>query len=280
MPEPGPALDWTDEDIEDLADVDRAARDDARDWWRELAPAGYATLLNAQPEPATDRDREALAVLGLAVFFFWRRRRGVYVSRRTGRIVSPRQLRGVVDRIVAGSAGNVRAQTQALREGRITLAQWQARMSRELQNLHLATAAQARGGIAQLTQADLDRIRRITGEQHVFLRRFAEQIDAGEQVLDGTALRRADMYAQAGRNTYHEFSTLNMLDRGFDEVRSILNARESCTVSSRPGCIEEAARGFVPVGEHVPLGERTCLTNCQCSLEFRDRETGETRVVA
>jgi hypothetical protein len=45
----GPALDWTDEEIERLAQV---GPDDARlaaDWWRRNAPGRYKRLLDAAP---------------------------------------------------------------------------------------------------------------------------------------------------------------------------------------------------------------------------------------
>lgn len=275
-----PAINWTDEEIEELAEIDREDQDEARDWWREVALVGFVTLIDAQPEPQTDAERKRLAALGIAFFFWWQRRRDRYISRRTGRTVSTQQLRRAVDGAVQNGAKRMRDLTNNLREGRLTLAQWQTRMAREIKLNHLSNGSVARGGLAQLTQADLDRISQRVAGQETFLRRFARQIEDGEQLLDGTALRRADMYAQAGRNTYHQLQELNMIESGFNEVRSILNAQESCSDSSRPGCIEEAARGFVPIGELTPLGRRTCLSNDRCSLEYRNAETGETRLVA
>ena len=37
-------------------------------------------------------------------------------------------------------------------------------------------------------------------------------------------------------------------------------------------CWDEAAKGWSPLGTLIPIGERTCLTKCQCKFEYRRME--------
>jgi hypothetical protein len=55
-----------------------------------------------------------------------------------------------------------------------------------------------------------------------------------------------------------------------------LHGRDSCKSSKRPGCIEEAQKGWQPIGTLSVVGSRTCLSNCRCSFSYRRSSTGET----
>lgn len=186
-----------------------------------------------------------------------------YVDER-GRFLSRREVRDVLDNALANNGKIVRDLTQQLREGRISLADWQTGMAREIKNVHLYSAAAARGGWAQMTQADYGRAGQRIATQYRFLRGFAEDIASGKQPLNGRALERAAMYSEAGRNTFHHVEREEMEVRGMTEERSILHANDSCE-----GCLEEEAAGWQPIGEGVPIGERDCLTRCKCTTDYR-----------
>ena len=155
-------------------------------------------------------------------------------------------------------------------------------MMQEIRLSHLANAALAKGGPDQMTPADNGRAGQAIREQYDYLNKFAQQVASGKQKLDGTLTRRAQMYAEAGRDTYEATVWAEMKKRGLTLVRSVLHAKDSCTTNgkSTSGCIEEARKGFVPIDAKPPagitrIGGRTCRTNCRCSLEFAT-DTGET----
>jgi len=186
-----------------------------------------------------------------------------YVDER-GRFLSRTQVRDVLDNALANNGRVVRDLTQQLQQGRISLADWQTGMAREIKNVHLYSAAAARGGWAQMTPSDYTRAGQRIEAQFIYLRGFAEDIANGKQPLNGRALERAAMYSEAGRNTFHHVERQEMEVRGMTEERSILHAQDSCE-----GCLEQAEAEWQPIGEAVPVGERDCLTKCRCTMDYR-----------
>jgi hypothetical protein len=59
------------------------------------------------------------------------------------------------------------------------------------------------------------------------------------------------MYAEEGRGTHHIIDRAEMLAAGFDLKENVLHSADHCA-----GWLEQTARGPVPIGEFVPLGER------------------------
>lgn len=181
-----------------------------------------------------------------------------------GRFLSRTAVRDTLDNALANNAKVVRDLTQQLQDGRITLAAWQTGMAREIKNVHLYSAAAARGGWAQMTPAAYARVGERVEVQYRYLMRFAEQIASGEQPLNGRAITRAMMYSEAGRNTFHRVEREEMGVRGMTEERSILHANDSCE-----GCLEQADLEWQPLGEAAEIGERDCLTRCRCTMDYR-----------
>lgn len=195
--------------------------------------------------------------------YAWSERTGRYRNQQTGRFVSGKEVRASIDKAIEASAKRIQSLSISLKENRINLAEWQIRMYQELKAAHIANAALARGGFAQLTQSDLGRIGSILKEQLSYLGNFARQIERGEQLLDGRFLLRAQMYVEKGRSTYHAFERLEKLSHGYTKERNIRHASDSCD-----GCIGETSRGWVEIMSLIPVGSRICLTKCKCSLDY------------
>jgi hypothetical protein len=196
---------------------------------------------------------------------------GGYIDAR-GRAVSAKAVRGQLDRALDGIGKSMRALSESYRSGAISLAEWQTGMMQGVKDAHLIAGAMERGGWAQMTQADFGRVGQIVKGEYAYLRNFADEV-AGGLPLDGRFTRRADMYAQAARSTYYNFTEREAERRGFAEERNVLEPGDNCE-----GCLEETDRGWVALGELVPVGGRTCLTGCRCSIEYRDREGNEVSV--
>ena len=200
----------------------------------------------------------------------WNVKAAQYADQATGRFVSRQLIRGQLEKVVDGSSQVMRALSQQLRDGNISLADWQLEMMQQIKTTHLAGAAMQKGGWQQMSQADFGRVGRIVRTEYEFLRNFAEQVASGKQKLDGSFTRRAAMYGQQGRPTYLTFWDSTASQRGFDEERSILQPAEHCTE-----CISEDAKGFQPLGQMIPIGNRICRSNDKCVKEFRNSQTGE-----
>ncbi len=206
--------------------------------------------------------------------YLWNEAAHNYVDRRTGRFVSRQVIRDQLDNVIDASSQVMRAISQQLRDGDISLAEWQTQMMQQIKTTHLAGGAMQRGGWQQMTQADFGRVGQIVRREYGFLRDFAEQIANGEQKLDGTLARRAGLYGQQGRPTYLAFWDSTAAQRGFDEERSVLQPAEHCNE-----CISEDAKGFQPLGQMIPIGRRICRSNDRCLKEFRNSQTEETLII-
>lgn len=195
--------------------------------------------------------------------FTWNEAAGRYQD-AAGRFVSRQRVRSAFERAIVGTTDRVGAISEQLRSGRITLRQWHQAMRNEVKNVTLYTAAMERGGWAQLRAKDSGRVGSIVKAQYKYLDRFAGQIASGEVRLDGRFLNRARLYPQSGRQTSHLFGRVAARDRDYTHERSSLASGESCQ-----GCLDEQAKGWVPIGELVPIGSRQCSMNCHCSIEYK-----------
>lgn len=201
-----------------------------------------------------------------------------YRDRKTGRFLARATVREILDDVLERAGASVMALTQDLRAGRITLSAWQVHMADQVKSAAITQVALAKGGFDQLTQADYGRIGRWLGQglgkspgQYHLLRNFAQQVANGKQPLDGRAIVRSRMYMQAPRTLYHEAEREGMAVRGFDEERNVLESG----ASHCEGCLTEDGRGWVPVGELVRVGQRDCLANDKCRIDYRNSETGQ-----
>jgi hypothetical protein len=192
-----------------------------------------------------------------------------YIS-ANGRFVARTAVRLALDEAIVNGAERMVALSRQVQAGTMSLADWQLQMMAEIKATHLASGAAASGGWAQLSQADYGRIGQRIRVQYQYLRNFADEIASGKQRLDGTLIRRTELYNRAGRETYHLVERTEMGQRGYDQERSVLRPGDNCR-----GCIEEDRKGWQPLGSLVPIGQRDCRTNCRCFVEYRNRATAE-----
>lgn len=196
----------------------------------------------------------------------WNETAGRYVDLSTGRFVSQSQIRTALDRTLDEAAQAIVDVTRALREGWISLADWQTQMAQDIKIIHLASGALAQGGWAQLTAQDFGRIGYELRQQYVYLRNFAYQIETGAQRLDGTLEYRARLYAQAGRGTYEELRRREMALREMTQERRVLGIADHCD-----DCVAYAGEGWQPIGSLPRIGDSQCVTNCHCTFDYRQR---------
>lgn len=187
-----------------------------------------------------------------------------YIDAR-GRFVSETILRKEIDGALASATLRVRALAEQLRAGQITVEEWELAMRGLSKEVHLYTAAAARGGWAQMGDDDYGRVGRIVRDEYAWIRNFRTEIEGGLP-LDGRFLRRTELYAQAGRETFHKVERQGQLEQGNTLERSILGAADHC--EGEGSCIEQAARGWVTIGRLIAIGQRLCGRRCKCAIEY------------
>lgn len=110
--------------------------------------------------------------------------------------------------------------------------------------------------------------------QYEYLRSLADDIAAGRQSLDGRFAARALLYPEAARASHQDVMRREMAVRGYDEERNVLD-REAQHCVGPGSCPEQTAKGWVPIGSLIPLGERVCRVRDRCQIVYRNSVTGE-----
>lgn len=194
-----------------------------------------------------------------------------YYDLQSGVFVSYTKVADGLEKMMDASALNMNALTQKLIDGNISLANWQTGMMKEIKNVHVASAALSNGGWAQMSSSDWGATGQLIREQYDYLRNYAKEIADGTQALDGRALVRSDLYADAANGTYWEMSKRSFSADGYDEGRRILEAgADHCD-----DCLEYASEGWMPIDDIPEIGNSQCLTRCRCEIEFRKSTESE-----
>ncbi len=167
----------------------------------------------------------------------------------------------VLDTIVANTQERLAVLGQRRAEGMDTLA-WRLQTQQVLKDGHIGAAALSKGGFENLTRSDLGVIGARLRFQYDHLAVLG--LDTAPGNFDGRAMARLAMYGAATRGTFQAMNQRSALAEGLAQCRNVLGSGESCDA-----CLSETARGWVPSDDMSLPGERTCLSNCQCSLEFR-----------
>ena len=181
-----------------------------------------------------------------------------------GRFVSGDTVRGALNDVIVASQARTHQLTQDLRDGYISLADWQRGMAQEVRTTQAIAHATAKGGWSQMTQSDWGRVGNEVKRQVKYLNNFAKDIETGKVPLDGRLTARADLYPQAARNTYSRTEGASRQEAGLKQERNILGDADHCD-----GCLEATAEGWVDIGSLVPVGQRDCMSRCHCHLEYR-----------
>lgn len=215
------------------------------------------------PKPPIARDKTAMS------FTYDPRLRGGaggYRDDRTGRIVTNSQVADALDATLSSSESQLETLYQQIRDRRLSVADWQLAMRERIKAAHISAALASAGGADQMTPADWGRVGRRIRYHYEKLDNFAQEVASGKQRIDGRMLTRMQMYEQASVNTFDILNRRAMIIAGFTEERSILEPRAHHCGQ----CPVEAAKGWVPIGELIPIGERQCLTRCRCKIEYRN----------
>lgn len=184
-----------------------------------------------------------------------------------GRYVAEATVRKTIDQIADGTAEQMAAVAQRLVDGTATVAEWQADMRRLVKESHGATSIIATGGRKAMTPTDWGHLGQTVRREYRYLNEFAAGLADGTVSLDGRVVSRAKMYGQSSRVTYENVKGRGDRARGYSEEKNVLHASESCA-----SCVAESARGWVTAGELVPVGSRSCKSNCRCTVQRRKAE--------
>lgn len=197
---------------------------------------------------------------------------GRYRDTDSGRLIPESRVRLAVDQVADLASKRLAALSQRVLTGELRLSEWQLEAMRVVKTANVAAGVIARGGKARMTPSDWGYLGRRIRDEYAYLRGMASDVESGAQVLDGRFPARSRLYGQGARVTFEAVRSRDAAGYGYQQERSVLHPAEHCA-----GCIGEAARGWVDVGTLIPIGSRTCLSNCRCTIARRRTRTSEAR---
>lgn len=187
-----------------------------------------------------------------------------YRDPESGRFASRDDIRRGLDDLILDSQKIVTEASDALRSGRIELAEWQQIMREEIKRTQLGAQALLRGGWKQLTDEDMTAITARVKEQFDYLHAFTAQLRDGTVRTDGLFMSRARLYPAAARVGYHQDEAVLIQRVGYTQEHNVLHPAEHCIE-----CVECWSRGWVTIGGNPPIGSRKCLGNDRCTMRYR-----------
>lgn len=181
-----------------------------------------------------------------------------------GRFVRGDQIEYAFRRAQESVRRSLESYAEGVLSGSLSLSRFQSLAGTRIKEGHILAVTLARGGVEQMDEAARLSASVYVRQQYAALRTFVAEVEAEEWPL--TRLRqRIVLYAVSMWTTYNNERRASARDAGLTEERSILHP----TDRTCEACREQADRGWVPLGDLVPIGERTCLMNCRCSLDVR-----------
>lgn len=190
-----------------------------------------------------------------------------------GAFVSQRAIKQSLNTFVRNVQTEIGRLASEVASGQMPVAEWQRQTANLIKSSHLASAAAAKGGWAQMTKADFGRVGNGLKIQYKHLRGFAKEL---RSMTPEAIVRRAGLYGMSAAGAYERarFESFNDLKVGKGvkvQMRNRLNKNaEHCHPrDGRPGCVEETQRGWVDLGELSLPGERACFSQCLCEVEYQ-----------
>lgn len=183
----------------------------------------------------------------------------------SGRFISEWAVRDGVDAVVSLSAERMAKHAADFRAGAIDAAKFLSNMQAEIKSVHIASALAAYGGRDQMTPSRWGTVGQIIRREYGYARNMVADVLDGRQRMNGRLDARARMYAQAGRTTYENVRRREQAQQGVGFEQNHLHASESCGQ-----CLAQSALGRVPIGTLIPVGSRTCRSQCRCTLSYHE----------
>ena len=219
----------------------------------------------------------------------WNKPAQSYISPR-GKFIDPVQVRKVIDGDIVATQkrmqklGGVLSQAARDYQDGVTdkaaydskILEFAEEMRLEVKNLHLANAMAAKGGIANMDKSAYGMAGQLLKFHYGKLDDFVQELQDDPSIATNNAdgklnfERRIDMYGEAGRFTYETIRQKSHLAENYKYGENILEegAHHCASNNKTEGCLEQTAKGRVPISQIVMIGKRTCGPADHCYIKY------------
>ncbi|MGC1176828.1 MAG: hypothetical protein WA843_02055 [Candidatus Saccharimonadales bacterium] len=173
-------------------------------------------------------------------------------------------VRSALDQALRGSAEDAAAIAQRYSDGFISVAEFEREMQELIKSTQIYSVAVAAGGFDSMTQRHVDLLQERLTSQFGYMSDWADDLASGARGSSKQMAARARMYVKSARASFSDVYGADQTLRGLTQEQNILGNAEHCA-----GCLAQTARGWQPIGSLMPIGQRDCLTNCECLIDYR-----------
>lgn len=197
------------------------------------------------------------------VAYGWSRESQRFRDLSTGKYVSERAVRDLVDKVADLASRRMGEAAARYRAGQITINEFQAIMMATIKDSQIAAAMLAYGGRQSMDQVAWGRVGQQIRVQYQYARQMIGDVLDGRQPTNGRLDARARQYGQAARSLYENTRRQQSAQAGMSFEANYLHASESCVQ-----CRAMSAAGRVLIGSLIPIGSRTCRSSCRCTISY------------
>lgn len=141
--------------------------------------------------------------------------------------------------------------------------EWVRRFTEVLWPLHVA-AGMAGAGREQFAAAEWTVVDAAIARQAGYLERFARLVLGGSVPPGAGFLARGALYMASAWSTSENVRRAGAMLAGRTEERRFLGLSEHCK-----DCVDEAEKGWQPIGTLRRIGDSACHVHCKCTFGFR-----------
>lgn len=191
--------------------------------------------------------------------YSWDDRLNNYINNDTGRMVKRTEITDQLRDVTKEHERQIGNYGRMAANGEMTPRQFYEAMQQEIKLATNANAALAKGGWAQLTQADRDATTAKLNDENARLWQFAREIKDGD-LTPAQIEARANLYANSTYERYWQITSEQQQARGMTQERLVTMGDDKvCEV-----CQDEAGKGWVPIGTYIP----PIHAGCRCDVEY------------
>ena len=152
-----------------------------------------------------------------------------YRNATTGRFVSNAQITGLRDAFADRVMGRTDGVVSRLVSGDITISDFESAMRQHVRDVHLAEYTLGRGGRAVMTQSDYGRTGYYLREQYGYLRKFRDEIAAGN-LTDEQIKARARLYTEDAIGAFERGRLAAFEGAGVEYVKYVTAGERVCPI--------------------------------------------------
>lgn len=182
-----------------------------------------------------------------------------YVDLDTGRMVKRSDITDLLRDVTKSSEDKMAALGRMAADGEMSPRKFYEAMQQEIKLATNANAALAKGGWAQLTQADIDATENKIRQEYANLWSFARDIKDGD-LTPAQIEARAALYANSTYERYWQITTEEQMAKGMVQERLVTVGDERVCEE----CMDEASKGYVMIGTYYP----PIHPGCRCDVEY------------